>query len=153
MNNNSNEINELASNDQELSTDKPSLSVQEPVIARDSEVVPKKKAGRPRHLVLATTQNEVYELSKVGTRHEDIATLIGVSHDTLTKYYKKQLDRGRIEANAAVAGTMYSKAMTGDVGAMMFWLKTQAQWSEKNTTELTGEGGSPINIKVITGID
>lgn len=153
MNNNSNEINELDSNDQELSTDKPSLSVQEPVIARDSEVVPKKKAGRPRHLVLATTQNEVYELSKVGTRHEDIATLIGVSHDTLTKYYKKQLDRGRIEANAAVAGTMYSKAMTGDVGAMMFWLKTQAQWSEKNTTELTGEGGSPINIKVITGID
>ena len=153
MNNNSNEINELASNDQELSTDKPSLSVQEPVIARDSEVVPKRKAGRPRHLVLATTQNEVYELSKVGTRHEDIATLIGVSHDTLTKYYKKQLDRGRIEANAAVAGTMYSKAMTGDVGAMMFWLKTQAQWSEKNTTELTGEGGSPINIKVITGID
>jgi len=153
MNNNSNEINELASNDQELSTDKPSLSVQEPVIARDSEVVPKRKAGRPRHLILATTQNEVYELSKVGTRHEDIATLIGVSHDTLTKYYKKQLDRGRIEANAAVAGTMYSKAMTGDVGAMMFWLKTQAQWSEKNTTELTGEGGSPINIKVITGID
>ena len=115
--------------------------------------MPKRKAGRPRHLILATTQNEVYELSKVGTRHEDIATLIGVSHDTLTKYYKKQLDRGRIEANAAVAGTMYSKAMTGDVGAMMFWLKTQAQWSEKNTTELTGEGGSPINIKVITGID
>lgn len=113
----------------------------------------KRKAGRPRHLVLATTQNEVYELSKVGTRHEDIATLINVSVDTLTKYYKKQLDRGRIEANAAVAGTMYSKAMTGDVGAMMFWLKTQAQWSEKNTTELTGEGGSPINIKVITGID
>ena len=64
MNNNSNEINELDSNDQELSTDKPSLSAQEPVIARDLEVVPKKKAGRPRHLVLATTQNEVYELSK-----------------------------------------------------------------------------------------
>jgi len=36
---------------------------------------------------------------------------------------------------------------------MLFWLKTRAQWSEKNTTELTGEGGAPINIKVITGID
>ena len=148
-----NDINDL----QVITPESPELStgeeVSKPVIARDSEKLPKKKAGRPRHLVLATTQNEVYELSKVGTRHEDIATLIGVSHDTLTKYYKKQLDRGRIEANAAVAGTMYSKAMTGDVGAMMFWLKTQAQWSEKNTTELTGEGGSPINIKVITGID
>jgi len=25
--------------------------------------------------------------------------------------------------------------------------------ARKNTTELTGEGGAPINIKVITGID
>jgi len=115
--------------------------------------VPKRKAGRPRHLVLATTQNEVYELSKVGTRHEDIATLIGISHDTLTKYYKNELEKGRIEANAVIAGTLYEKAKQGDTASMMFWLKTRAQWSEKNTTELTGEGGAPINIKVVTGID
>ena len=115
--------------------------------------MPKKKAGRPRHLVLATTQNEVYELSKVGTRYEDIALVLGFSEDTLTKYYRNELDKGRIESNAIIAGTLFEKAKQGDTASMMFWLKTRAQWSEKNTTELTGEGGAPINIKVVTGIE
>ena len=151
--NNTNEINDLPTHIQELSTDKESLSASEPVIARDLEKLPKKKAGRPRHLVLATTQNEVYELSKVGTRYEDIALVLGFSEDTLTKYYRNELDKGRIESNAIIAGTLFEKAKQGDTASMMFWLKTRAQWSEKNTTELTGEGGQPINIKVVTGIE
>ncbi len=79
--------------------------------------------------------------------------MLNISHDTLTKYYKVELEKGRIEANAAVAGTLFEKAKQGDTSSMIFWLKTRAQWSEKNTTELTGEGGAPINIKVVTGID
>jgi DNA-binding NarL/FixJ family response regulator len=148
-----NEINDLPTHIQELSTDKESLSASKPLIARDLEKLPKKKAGRPRHLVLATTQNEVYELSKVGTRYEDIALVLGFSEDTLTKYYRNELDKGRIESNAIIAGTLFEKAKQGDTASMMFWLKTRAQWSEKNTTELTGEGGAPINIKVVTGIE
>jgi len=116
-------------------------------------VTGKRGRGRPRHLVLATTQLEVYDLSRVGTRHEDIALLLNMSEDTLAKYYRKELLKGRIESNAIIAGTLYEKARQGDTQAMLFWLKTRAQWSEKNTTELTGEGGAPINIKVITGID
>lgn len=113
----------------------------------------KKKVGRPRHQKNQTTQNEVYKLSIVGTRYEDIALVLGISNDTLKKYYKDELQKGRIEANAAVAGTLYEKAKQGDTPSMIFWLKTRGQWSEKNTTELTGEGGAPINIKVVTGID
>jgi len=113
----------------------------------------KKGRGRPRYLTTPTTQNQVYELSKVGTRYEDIAFMLGISADTLTKYYKPELEKGRIEANAVIAGTLYEKARQGDTASMMFWLKTRAQWSEKNTTELTGEGGAPINIKVVTGIE
>ena len=113
----------------------------------------KKKVGRPAHLKTADTQNQVYKLSTVGTRYEDIALVLGISDDTLTKYYKPELEKGRIEANAAVAGTLFEKAKQGDTSSMIFWLKTRAQWSEKNTTELTGEGGAPINIKVVTGIE
>ena len=119
-----------------------------------SQLKPKvRKRGRPAHLATATTRNQVYELSKVGTRYEDIAFMMSISDDTLVKYYKPQLEKGRIEANAVIAGTLYEKARQGDTASMMFWLKTRAQWSEKNTTELTGEGGAPINIKVVTGID
>ena len=113
----------------------------------------KKKVGRPAHLKTADTQNQVYKLSTVGTRYEDIALVLGISDDTLTKYYKPELEKGRIEANAAVAGTLFEKSKQGDTSSMIFWLKTRAQWSEKNTTELTGEGGAPINIKVVTGIE
>ena len=148
-----NDINDLQVLEPDLSTDKENLSAQKPVIASDSKELPKKKAGRPRHQVLATTRNEVYELSKVGTRYEDIATVLGFSEDTLTKYYREELDKGRIESNAIIAGTLFEKAKQGDTASMMFWLKTRAQWSEKNTTELTGENGNPINIKVVTGID
>ena len=148
--NNTNEINDLKVIDPELSTGEEG---SKPLIARDLKELPKKKAGRPRHQVLATTRNEVYELSKVGTRYEDIATVLGFSEDTLTKYYREELDKGRIESNAIIAGTLFEKAKQGDTASMMFWLKTRAQWSEKNTTELTGEGGAPINIKVVTGIE
>jgi len=112
-----------------------------------------RKVGRPPHLKTPHTASQVTQMSIVGTRYEDIALMLNISHDTLTKYYKVELEKGRIEANAAVAGTLYEKAKQGDTASMMFWLKTRAQWSEKNTTELTGEGGAPINIKVVTGID
>tara|TARA_R110000787_G_scaffold30289_1_gene81388 strand:- start:37 stop:480 length:444 start_codon:yes stop_codon:yes gene_type:complete len=119
-----------------------------------AQVIPRrKKVGRPAYLVTSDTRAEVYNLSIVGTRYEDIALVMGMSNDTLKKHYKNELEKGRIEANAAVAGTLYEKAKQGDTSSMIFWLKTRAQWSEKNTTELTGEGGAPINIKVITGID
>jgi len=121
-------------------------------INQDKNIV-KKKVGRPPHLVTADTRKQIYNLSIVGTRYEDIALVLGISDDTLTKYYKPELEKGRIEANAAVAGTLFEKAKQGDTSSMIFWLKTRAQWSEKNTTELTGEGGAPISIKVVTGIE
>jgi hypothetical protein len=113
----------------------------------------KRKVGRPAHLKSLDTQKKVFDLATVGTRYEDIALVLGISDDTLVKYYKPELEKGRIEANAAVAGTLFEKAKQGDTSSMIFWLKTRAQWSEKNTTELTGENGNPINIKVVTGID
>ena len=118
-----------------------------------SQSLVKKKRGRPPYLVTADTKKKVFDLSIVGTRYEDIALVLGISDDTLVKYYKPELEKGRIEANAAVAGTLFEKAKQGDTSSMIFWLKTRAQWSEKNTTELTGEGGAPINIKVVTGIE
>ncbi|NDB61932.1 hypothetical protein EB001_26360 [bacterium] len=46
----------------------------------------KQGRGRPPHLPNADTRNKVYTLSTVGTRHEDIASVLNISHDTLVKY-------------------------------------------------------------------
>jgi hypothetical protein len=113
-----------------------------------------KKVGRPAHLATDDTRNQVYELSRVGTRYEDIATLLSISADTLTKYYKEELQKGRIEANAVIANTLYEKAKGGDTTSMIFWLKSRAQWKETQKHEHGGDpDGAPVQVKVITGIE
>jgi hypothetical protein len=110
--------------------------------------------GRPPHLATADTRIKVYTLSTVGTRHEDIASVLGISHDTLVKYYKEELDKGRIEANASVAETLFKQAKEGNTTAMIFWLKSRAKWKESTQHEISGNAdGTPIEVKIVTGID
>ena len=110
--------------------------------------------GRPPHLPTADTRIKVYTLSTVGTRHEDIASVLNISHDTLVKYYKEELDKGRIEANASVAETLFKQAKEGNTTAMIFWLKSRAKWKESTQHEISGNpDGSPVEVKIITGIE
>jgi phosphohistidine phosphatase SixA len=110
--------------------------------------------GRPPHLPNADTQNKVYTLSTVGTRHEDIASVLNISHDTLVKYYKEELDKGRIEANASVAETLFKQAKEGNTTAMIFWLKSRAKWKESTQHEISGNpDGTPVEVKIVTGIE
>ena len=114
----------------------------------------KDKGGRPPHLSTADTRNRVYILSTVGTRHEDIATVLGISADTLTKYYHDELAKGRIEANASVAETLFKQAKEGNTTAMIFWLKSRAKWKETSQHEISGNpDGTPVEVKIITGIE
>ena len=113
-----------------------------------------RKVGRPAHLPNADTRNRVYMLSTVGTRHEDIASVLSITHDTLVKYYKEELDKGRIEANASVAETLFKQAKEGNTTAMIFWLKSRARWKESTQHEISGNpDGTPVEVKIITGID
>jgi hypothetical protein len=113
----------------------------------------KDKGGRPPHLPDATTRNKVFMLSTVGTRHEDIATVLNISADTLTKYYHDELAKGRIEANASVAETLFKQAKEGNTTAMIFWLKSRAKWKETSQHEISGNpDGTPVEVKIITGI-
>jgi hypothetical protein len=103
--------------------------------------------GRPPHLPNADTRIKVYTLSTVGTRHEDIASV-------LVKYYKEELDKGRIEANASVAETLFKQAKEGNTTAMIFWLKSRAKWKESTQHEISGNAdGTPIEVKIVTGLD
>jgi hypothetical protein len=93
----------------------------------------------------------VRNLAAVGTKYEDISLKLEISSDTLVKYYKKELDDGRIDANAAIAQSLFGAAKSGNTSAQMFWLKTRAGWKETNALELSGSDGGAI--QVITGIN
>ena len=84
-------------------------------------------------------RDQVEAMSACGIPQEDIGLVIGVSKNTLRKYYEPELTTARAKANAAVAGKLYGKCMAGDNVAMLFWLKTRAGWSEKQQEAPTAQ--------------
>lgn len=91
----------------------------------------------------------VKSLAAVGTRYVDIAHKLDIGDDTLVKYYKKELEDGRIDANASIGQGLYQQAKKGNVAAMIFWLKTRAGWKETQAHEIGGIDGQPIGSPVI----
>lgn len=99
------------------------------------------------HVPTDESRRMVKALAAVGIRHEDIAAKIEISADTLVKHYKRELDDGRVDANAAVAKSLYEQAKAGNTTAMIFWLKTRAGWKETERHEVTGADGGDLVVK------
>jgi hypothetical protein len=96
------------------------------------------------HVPTEDSRKLVRTLAAVGIRHEDIGAKLEINTDTLVKYYRKELDDGRIDANAAVGKTLYEQARAGNTSAAIFWLKTRAGWKETQVNEVTGADGVPL---------
>ena len=92
----------------------------------------------------------VRSLSAVGIRYVDIAHKLDITDDTLVKHYKKDLEDGRIDANASIGQTLFQQAKDGNTSAAIFWLKTRAGWKETQTHEIMGADGSsfPLGLTV-----
>ena len=93
------------------------------------------------HIPTEETRKLVRSLSAVGIKYVDIASKLEISDDTLVKHYKKDLEDGRIDANASIGQTLFQQAKNGNTAAAIFWLKTRANWKETNAIEHSGEVG------------
>jgi transposase len=102
--------------------------------------------GRPPHEPTEQTRLQAKTLAAVGIRHEDIAAKLGITADTLTKYYRKELDDGRVDANAQIGKSLFEQARAGNTSAMIFWLKTRAGWKETNVHEVSGLDGQALEV-------
>ena len=78
-------------------------------------------------------RERVRYLAGVGVSQDDIARIIGCAPKTLRKRFRDELDRGVAEANATVCGYLFAAAKAGNISAIIFWLKTRAQWREGPT--------------------
>lgn len=87
-------------------------------------------------------------LSGYGLTQEQIASLIrdGISVDTLTKYFRAYLNKGKSTACAKIAKRAFDKAMEGDSTMLIWWTKTQMGWRE-NKDQTDGKDHD-VNIKV-----
>ena len=99
------------------------------------------KRGRPTFKPTGKLREQVITLSSNGLPHIQIAPLIGCSSPkTLRKHFRDELDIGKIQANAKVAGALYQSALDGNVKAQTFWVKTVGGWQETGRVEIVSEG-------------
>lgn len=74
----------------------------------------------------------VRAMSGFGIPQEDIALFLDIEPKTLRKHFRRELDRGMVEATAKVAQSLFQMATTGNnVAAAIFWMKARAGWREK----------------------
>ena len=84
----------------------------------------------------------------MGTTQADIARILRIDLKTLRKHYRDELDLAKAKANATIGGALFNKAKAGDTTAMIFWMKTQAGWREKQEIDHQSSDGS-MSPKII----
>jgi len=111
-----------------------------------------KKRPKPKHAIPGKQDfQKIHEAPKhedlekygiAGLNHEQIASILGMSKDTLERFFKSDptlhaaVEKGKSNSILKVAGTAYQMAVSGDVPAMtMFYLKTRAKWKETHVVE------------------
>ncbi len=112
-------------------------------------------AGRKPFVPTDEDRKLVLSLAGFGAPHEYIAERVhnpqtgkALGVVSLRKYFRKELDSGKDQANTLVAQSLFRHATgsgKGAVTAAIFWMKTQAGWKEPpQGVELTGKDGGPV---------
>lgn len=112
--------------------------------------------------------SEILRLRGQGVSVKDICSLVEISERSARRIYKSELERGKSQANAAIAGKLYELCMNGNVTALIFWAKTRMGWSEKpkeagtdietlkkgiaSAFDSVGNGGQKCGVLVTPGI-
>ena len=121
-----------------------------------------KQPGRPAIEVSKTDLSIIEAMAKVGNRLDDIATALNISPSTLDRWLKlEDVDaayrRGRAEAKHAMAARLWDIAMKDDnegnptkqaLTATIFWLKAQANWTDRITVETKSEDANSQQVVI-----
>jgi hypothetical protein len=109
--------------------------------------------ARKPFVVNDTMREKVRYLAGVGVRQDDIAKILGCAPKTLRKRFRDELDRGVAEANATISGYLFAAAKAGNIAAIIFWLKTRANWRESpvsdDTISDTGTNSARSNVVLL----
>ena len=103
----------------------------------------RKKGGRPAFRVTKEVTEKAEELASMGLTLEQIASCMGICYQTLNEKKKEfsefsdALSRGRALGLARVSNALYQTAISGNVRAMIFFLKTRGggEWQESSSVK------------------
>jgi hypothetical protein len=111
--------------------------------------------GRPAIDVTDEHIRQIEKLAGYGMTEASIAWIIGMCPKTF--YAKKQadervgtaLEKGKADAEDKIGEALYTKAINGDLGAIVWWEKTRANRYERSRQEITGKDGGPIQQEAV----
>ena len=107
--------------------------------------------GRKPHAPSDRDRKTVEAMTAYGIPQDSVAKVIGIDKKTLIKYYREELDTAKAKAIASVAEMLYNQCKQGNVTAMIFYLKTQAKWSER--IEYATDGDVPITLRWVKPVE
>lgn len=119
-------------------------------------------AGRSTFKPTDEQRRLIEQLSAFGIRIDEMPGFVfgesgcPVSEPTIRKYFKKEIEHGRVKANVKIANALYRNATEpseknpyGNITAQIFWLKTQGGWREApNQHEITGKDGNACVVTI-----
>ena len=98
--------------------------------------------GRPIKELTEIDAIQVEALAAVCTKSQ-MAAYFGMTEKTFRAVEERQPEvstayrTGRAKGIANIGSVLYEKALSGDIRAVQFYLKTQAGWTEKSYIELS----------------
>ncbi len=109
--------------------------------------------SKPPRVLTADEIEQAGKLTGLGMTTVDIANYFGFSKRTFDNIMERQpefkcaVEKGRVAANATVAGSLFKNATKhNNVAAQIFWMKTRAGWREKDRRD--DENGETPSIRI-----
>lgn len=99
-----------------------------------------------KHVPTAKTRETVKECLIAGFTHEETAAHLGITHETLNKHYAEEVATARKKTIKEIAGILVREAKKGNMTAVIFYLKTQGMWKEKQEIEAKIDGPIPVQV-------
>jgi hypothetical protein len=122
---------------------------------QNSNEIKNMKKGRPQFEITTEVIKKAHSLATRGLTEHQIATSIGCCQDTLIEKKKQYselseaIKKGKLAGVADVTNALYEKAMSGNVTAMIFFLKNRdpENWKDKHEVKSDDEQIKIIKLK------
>lgn len=115
------------------------------------------RIGRPRFQPTDKDRLFVKEMAMRGATMEDMARVIGVERHTLSRYFKREIEDGRMEPTMSVVAALWraatAKTVSGaSVRAAEIWLRRFPEWLEAMRPKDHGDEAGAREIVVTGGL-
>lgn len=99
----------------------------------------KKKGGRPAYKVTDAGKKQVLRLSGLGLSQEEVSASMGISVDTLVKYFSVEYEKGKSDSLVELVNVLREKAIKDkDFKSINLLVKCKYGWKETEVKEHTG---------------